>query len=88
MVAIADLDLPILNPTDPQFDNDIYGYYEKARAENWLAATPMGVMVLGYTEMKELLLKDDKLEPANRMMTSMLGAEGTSFGDFIALLRK
>ena len=82
MVAIADLDLPILNPTDPQFDNDIYGYYEKARAENWLAATPMGVMVLGYTEMKELLLKDDKLEPANKMMTTMLGAEGTSFGDF------
>lgn len=82
MTNVNELDLPEVNVVDPEFHADIYGHYRRARQQHWLAQTPMGVMVLGYQEMKELLLMDDKLEPGNKMMTKLLGAEGTSFGDF------
>ena len=82
MVGVNELELPELNIIGPEFDADIYGHYQAARQQHWLAKTPVGVMVLGYQEMKELLLMDEKLEPANKMMTTMLGADGTSFGDF------
>ena len=82
MVSVNELELPELNIIGPEFDADIYGHYQAARQQHWLAKTPVGVMVLGYQEMKELLLMDEKLEPANKMMTTMLGADGTSFGDF------
>ncbi len=82
LASLDGLDLPELNIIDPEFDADIYTHWQTARQQHWLARTPVGIMVLGYREMKEMLLMDDKLEPANKMMTTMLGADGTSFGEF------
>jgi len=82
MQNVNEMDLPELNVLDPDFGFDMYDQYHAARENNWLAKTPMGIMVLGYNEMKQMLRQDDKLEPANRLMTKMIGASGTSYGHF------
>ena len=82
MQNIDEMDLPELDILSREFAEDMFGQYEKVAKDNWIAKSPVGYVVLGYQEMKDLLIMDDKLVPGNRETTKLLGAEGTSFGEF------
>ena len=82
MQNVNELDLPELDILSREFAEDMFGHYEKVAKDNWLASSPVGYLVLGYQEMKDMLAMDDILVPGNRETTKLLGAEGTSFGEF------
>ena len=82
MQNVNEMDLPELNILGREFSEDIFGHYEAAYQKSWLAKSPVGYLVLGYQEMKDMLTMDDILVPGNRETTKLLDAEGTSFADF------
>lgn len=82
MQNVNEMDLPMLDILSREFSEDMFGHYERAVKENWIVNSPVGYLVLGYQEMKDMLSMDDVLEPGNRETTKLLGAEGTSFGEF------
>lgn len=82
MQNINEMNLPELDLLSREFSEDMFGHYEKAVKENWLAKSPVGYVVLGYEEMKDMFSMPDVLVPGNRETTKLLGAQGTSFGDF------
>ncbi len=82
MNAITELDLPELDIQSQEFADDPYAFYGPAREQHWLAKAPAGYAVLGFEEMKELLAMDDVLSTPNQMITQLMGAEGTSWGEW------
>ena len=82
MQSVNEIDLPELDILSRDFSENIFGHYEEVARNNWLAKSPVGYLVLGYQEMKDMLTMDDVLVPGNRETTKLLGAEGTSFGEF------
>ena len=82
MQNVNEMNLPELDILSREFSDDFFSYYEAAIEEHWLAKTPVGFMVLGYEEMKDMFSMPDELVPGNRETTKLLGAEGTSFGEF------
>lgn len=82
MQYVHEMKLPEVDVLSREFAEDIFGHYEKVVKEHWLAQSPVGYLVLGYQEMKDMLTMDDVLVPGNRETTKLLGAEGTSFAEF------
>lgn len=82
MKNVNEMKLPELDILSREFAEDMFSHYEEVAKHHWLASSPVGYLVLGYQEMKDLLAMDDLLVPGNRETTKLLGAEGTSFGEF------
>ena len=82
MPNVNEMNLPELDILSKEFSGDFFSHYEAISDEHWLAKTPVGFMVLGYEEMKDMFSMPDVLVPGNRETTKLLGAQGTSFGEF------
>ncbi|MDD9963132.1 MAG: cytochrome P450 [Gammaproteobacteria bacterium] len=77
---ISELTLPELDITSPEFAEDPFPPYEKAIEQHWLARAAVGYVVLGFNDMRELLLMDDKLDTPNKAITTLMGAEDSIWG--------
>jgi cytochrome P450 len=80
----AELDLGMMPIEDPAFAKNPYPFLETARARHpWLARCEVGYVIHGYQAMKDLMWMDDKMRTSNDSVVSIMGAEGTLFGDHI-----
>ena len=79
---ISELTLPELDITSPEFAEDPFPPYEKAIEQHWLARAAVGYVVLGFNDMRELLLMDDKLDTPNKAITTLMGADDSIWGNW------
>ena len=74
-LKLSDLALPEIDIKDPAFVKDPFVQYRAAIQQHWLAKTAVGYMVLGYQDMKDLLLMDDKLDTPVKAIITQTGAK-------------
>ncbi|MDE0366399.1 MAG: cytochrome P450 [Gammaproteobacteria bacterium] len=77
---IAELTLPEIDITSPAFAEDPFPQYREAIKQHWLARTAVGYVVLGFDDMRDLLLMDDKLDTPNKAITTLMGADDSTWG--------
>ena len=77
---VTELTLPELDITDPAFAVDPYPQYKEAIKQHWLAKTSAGYAVLGFEDMKNLLLMDEVLDTPNKAITTLMGADDSTWG--------
>jgi cytochrome P450 len=78
------LDLGFMPIEDAGFSKNPYPILQAVRAKHpWLAKCEVGYIIHGYQAMKDLMWMDDKLRTSNDSVVSIMGAEGTLFGDHI-----
>ncbi|TGD73391.1 cytochrome P450 [Mangrovimicrobium sediminis] len=81
MQAIADLDLAHLPMETPEFSADPLPYFAAARDKHpWLAQCLFGHVIHEYEAMKDLLMMDEFMAPAQEMVVQIMQAEGTPWG--------
>jgi cytochrome P450 len=84
MQAASDLKLPHLPIEDPKLATDPLPFLEAARREHpWLAISNVGYIVHEYQAIKELTYMDDKFRPSMDLLSEVMGAKGTPWGDFM-----
>jgi cytochrome P450 len=84
METFADLDLPYLPLSDPEFSLDPFGRFAEARRQHpWLAKCDFGYVVTEYAAMRELMAFDDKMALGYGGAVEMMGAADTDWGRFI-----
>ncbi|GGN50494.1 cytochrome P450 [Novosphingobium indicum] len=80
---IEDLDLFLLPIDTPEFAADPTPWLEKARAKHpWLAMSAIGPVLTSYRAIDEIMRMDDALKMPGGEIVSIMGAEGTGWGDF------
>lgn len=79
---INGLALPKIDITSDAFATDPFTLYREAINQHWLAETEAGYMILGFEDMRDILIKDDILQTPNHAITQLMGAEGTIWGDW------
>ena len=79
---ISELTLPELDITSPEFAEDPFPPFEQAIEQHWLARAAVGYVVLGFNDMRELLLMDDKLDTPNKAITTLMGADDSIWGNW------
>ena len=77
---VSELTLPDLDITNPAFAENPFPQYREAIKQHWLASTAVGYVVLGFNDMKNLLLMDDKLDTPNKAITTLMGADDSIWG--------
>jgi cytochrome P450 len=85
MPLVADMVLPHLPVTRPEFDDDPYSYIDRARRQHpWLARMDQGYFVHGYQAVKDFSIMDDKLGPSLAGVVEIYGAQGTPWGEWMS----
>lgn len=81
MQAVTDLELANLPIEQQEFSADPLPYFAIAREKHpWLAQCAFGYVIHEYVAQKEMLLMDDKMQPAQEAIVQLFGAEGTPWG--------
>lgn len=76
-------DLPFLNLLSPEYDEDPYGLLRDARERCPVVSAPLGVAVLAYDRVRELL-GDQRLRPAEFDLIQMQGVTAEPVIDFVS----
>jgi len=83
MTILTDIELPFLKMEEDTFAENPFPYFEEARDQHpWLAKCSFGYVVHGLTEIRELLLMDDKMQPGFDDVVELMGAKETGWGRF------
>jgi cytochrome P450 len=83
MTAVAELDLPYLPMEEPAFAADPLGGLAKARERHpWLATSKFGLVVHEYQAIRDLLGRDEVMEPPYAGIVETIGMQGTPWGRF------
>jgi len=83
MTSIAGLDLPYLPMEEPAFAADPLGGLASARAVHpWLAQSKFGLVVHEYQAIRDLLGRDEVMEPPYAGIVEAIGMQGTPWGRF------
>ena len=72
MVLFSDMELPYIDPFDPEFLSDPDAVYARAAEESWIAKCPFGGMLLGQQALRDLL-RDERLRTPGDHLMSMFG---------------
>ena len=84
MQPVAALTLPHLPVEEPAFAANPMPYIEAARRQHpWLARCNVGYVVHEYQAIHDLTYMDDKFRPSMDSITEIMGARGTSWGQFM-----
>lgn len=79
MKTVADLDLIYLPMEEPAFAADPWPHFVAAREGHpWLAQCAFGYVVHQYEAVKDLMYLDDKMRPAQDMISTIMGADESS----------
>lgn len=79
---LADLTLPEIDIKAADFAEDPFRQFTLAKRQHWLAKTIAGHMVLGYQEMRDLLVMDDKLDTVFNVLASMTVSDKGAWSKF------
>ncbi|MCJ2180293.1 cytochrome P450 [Novosphingobium album (ex Hu et al. 2023)] len=80
---LEQLDLFHLPVETPEFAADPDPWLEQARARHpWLAQSVIGPVLTSYRAIDEIMRMDDALKMPGAEIVSIMGAEGTGWGDF------
>lgn len=80
---LEELDLFHLPIETPEFAADPTPWLEQARARHpWLARSAIGPVLTSYRAIDEIMRMDDALKMPGAEIVSIMGAEGTGWGDF------
>ena len=77
---ITELTLPNIDITSEAFAADPFTPYREAIAQHWLAETPAGYMILGFEDMRDILIKDDILQTPEPRHHPADGCGGNTLG--------
>lgn len=79
--AAEDLDLATLPIEEQAFSADPLPYFASAKEKHpFLARCSFGYVVTQHEAMKDLMIMDDKMRPAQEAIVQVMGAEGTPWG--------